>query len=172
VDNLNALLVEFREFARLPSPNPERFRLRELVDEAAGMYNIPSSGLAIDGSHVPSDLEIVADRGQMKQVFANLFKNGMAAMPEGGTVTVRAAVVQREGRDYCRVWVRDTGRGIPEGIGDRIFDPYFTTRKDGTGLGLTIVDRIVFDHKGSIRFESQSGAGTTFIIDLPLEGAG
>ena len=172
VDNLNALLVEFREFARLPSPNPERFRLRELVDEAAGMYNIPSSGLAIDGSHVPSDLEIVADRGQMKQVFANLFKNGMAAMPEGGTVTVRAAVVQREGRDYCRVWVRDTGRGIPEEIGDRIFDPYFTTRKDGTGLGLTIVDRIVFDHKGSIRFESQSGAGTTFIIDLPLEGDG
>jgi two-component system, NtrC family, nitrogen regulation sensor histidine kinase NtrY len=172
VDNLNALLVEFREFARLPSPNPERFPLRELVEEVAAMYNNPSSGVAIDASHVPPELEIVADRGQMKQVFANLFKNGMAAMPEGGTVTVRAAVVQREGRDYCRVWVRDTGRGIPEEIGDRIFDPYFTTRKDGTGLGLTIVDRIVFDHKGSIRFESQSGAGTTFIIDLPLEGDG
>jgi two-component system nitrogen regulation sensor histidine kinase NtrY len=170
VDNLNDLLVEFREFARLPSPNPERFSLRVLVEEVSAMYNNPSSGLAIDASHVPQGLEISADRGQMKQVFANLFKNGMAAMPGGGAVSVRAAVVQREGRDYCRVWVRDTGGGIPEEIGDRVFDPYFTTKKDGTGLGLTIVDRIVFDHNGSIRFESQSGAGTTFIIDLPLEG--
>jgi two-component system nitrogen regulation sensor histidine kinase NtrY len=170
VDNLNNLLVEFREFSRLPSPNPERFSLRVLVDEVSAMYNNPASGLVIDASHVPQELKIIADRSQMKQVFANLFKNGMAAMPGGGQISVRAAVVQRDGRDYCRIWVRDTGGGIDEEIRERIFDPYFTTKKDGTGLGLTIVDRIVFDHQGSIRFESQSGAGTTFIVDLPLEG--
>jgi signal transduction histidine kinase len=126
--------------------------------------------MVIDASQVPEGLRIVADRSQMKQVFANLFKNGMAAMPGGGQITVRAGVVQREGREYCRIWIRDTGEGIEEEIRERIFDPYFTTKKDGTGLGLTIVERIVFDHQGSIRFESQSGAGTTFIIDLPLEG--
>jgi len=170
VDNLNGLLVEFGEFARLPGPSPERFALRALVEEVAAVYENPASGLAVDSARVPGELEITADRGQVKQVFANLFKNAMAAMPEGGQISVGAAVVQREGREYCRVRVRDTGGGIDEAIRERIFDPYFTTRRDGTGLGLTIVERIVFDHHGSIRFESQTGAGTTFIIDLPLEG--
>ena len=169
VDNLNDLLVEFREFARLPGPKPERFRLRPLVDEVSAMYNSLGPGPSIDASRVPENLEITADRGQLKQVFANLVKNGLAAMPEGGQVSVRAAVVQREEREYCRIWVRDTGSGIDEEIRERVFDPYFTTKKDGTGLGLTIVERIVFDHNGSIRFESQAGAGATFIIDLPLE---
>ena len=169
VDNLNDLLVEFREFARLPVPSPERFGLRTLVDEVAVMYDNPASGLSVDSTRVPAEIEITADRGQIKQVFANLFKNAMSAMPEGGQISVGAAVVQREGRDYCRVRVRDTGGGIDETIRERIFDPYFTTKKDGTGLGLTIVERIVFDHRGSIRFESQAGAGTTFILDLPLE---
>ncbi|MBN1836010.1 MAG: HAMP domain-containing protein [Spirochaetales bacterium] len=170
VDNLNDLLVEFREFARLPAPRPEPFALRPLVEEVSAMYDNPASGIRVDASHVPEALHITADRGQIKQVFANLFKNAMAAMPQGGPISVRAGAVQRDGRGYCRIWIRDSGSGIEESISGRIFDPYFTTKRDGTGLGLTIVERIVFDHHGFIRFESQVDAGTTFIIDLPLEG--
>ena len=71
---------------------------------------------------------------------------------------------------YCRIRIRDTGRGIPVSVGDRVFMPYFTTKSAGTGLGLSIVERIVSEHGGAIRFESEEGAGTTFYVDLPLDG--
>jgi nitrogen fixation/metabolism regulation signal transduction histidine kinase len=167
VDSLNAMLGQFREFARLPMPKPERVRIREVAEEAAAMYSTLSGKVTIDCSRVGSESMVLADRAQLKQMFANLMKNAIQAMPDGGAITVASALVTMEGRSFCRIWVRDTGQGIAEQIRDMVFRPYFTTKKEGTGLGLTIVERIVFDHAGSIRFESQKGVGTTFIIDLP-----
>jgi two-component system nitrogen regulation sensor histidine kinase NtrY len=77
-------------------------------------------------------------------------------------------VVNKENRRFCRIWIKDSGSGIPEGIRGRVFEPYFTSKAEGAGLGLAIVERIVFDHDGTIWFETQEGVGTTFIIDLPL----
>jgi two-component system nitrogen regulation sensor histidine kinase NtrY len=167
VDNLNAMLAQFRDFARLPMPKPERVLLRGVAEEAAAMYSTLSGKVTIDCTRVAADSAITADRAQLKQVFANLFKNAIQAMADGGSIMVASAVVTMEGRNFCRIWVRDTGQGIAEEIRDMVFRPYFTTKKEGTGLGLTIVERIVFDHAGNIRFESQNGVGTTFIIDLP-----
>lgn len=167
VDNLNDMLVQFRDFARLPMPKPERVAVREAAEEAASMYGALSGKVSIDCSRIAADSVVTADRAQLKQVFANLFKNAIQAMPDGGTITVSSARLTMEGRSFCRIWVRDTGQGIAEAIRDMVFKPYFTTKKQGTGLGLTIVERIVFDHGGSIRFESENGAGTTFVIDLP-----
>jgi nitrogen fixation/metabolism regulation signal transduction histidine kinase len=169
VDNLDAMLVQFRDFARLPMPKPERVLVREVAEEAAAVYSALSGKVTIDCTRVVADTEVTADRAQLKQVFANLFKNAIQAMAGGGSITVASAVVTMEGRNFCRIWVRDSGQGIAEQIRDMVFRPYFTTKKEGTGLGLTIVERIVFDHAGSIRFESQNGVGTTFIIDLPAE---
>jgi nitrogen fixation/metabolism regulation signal transduction histidine kinase len=167
VDNLNAMLSQFRDFARLPMPKPERVLLRGVAEEAAAMYSTLSGKVTIDCTRIGADSAVTADRAQLKQVFANLFKNAIQAMADGGSITVASAVVTMEGRNFCRIWVRDTGQGIAEEIRDMVFRPYFTTKKEGTGLGLTIVERIVFDHAGNIRFESQNGVGTTFIIDLP-----
>ena len=133
------------------------------------MYKHIAGRVDIDLSHLKEDIFLNADRNQLKQVFANLLKNGIQAMPEGGTILVRCDVVGKENRDYCRIWIEDTGIGIREEYHDQVFRPYFTTKKDGTGLGLAIVERVVFDHHGSIRFETQAGLGTTFIIDLPME---
>ncbi len=169
VDNLNKLLGEFREFARLPGPQPETVNILQLVEEVAAMYKHIAGRVDIDLSHLKEDIFLNADRNQLKQVFANLLKNGIQAMPEGGTILVRCDVVGKENRDYCRIWIEDTGIGIREEYHDQVFRPYFTTKKDGTGLGLAIVERVVFDHHGSIRFETQAGLGTTFIIDLPME---
>jgi nitrogen fixation/metabolism regulation signal transduction histidine kinase len=166
VDNLNDMLAHFRDFARLPVPRPEVCRLREVADEAAAIYG--NASVAIDTSRVGEHSMVTADRSQLKQLFANLFQNAIQAMPDGGRISVASAEVSQEGRRFCRVQVRDTGSGIAEDIRDMIFKPYFTTKKQGAGLGLTIVERIVFDHGGSIRFETQAGVGTTFIIDLPL----
>ena len=166
VDNLNDMLTHFRDFARLPVPRPETCRLREVAEEAAGMY--ATASVAIDCSRVGADSVITADRSQLQQLFANLFQNAIQAMPAGGQISVASAVVSKEGRGFCRLQVRDTGSGIAEEIRDMIFRPYFTTKKQGAGLGLTIVERIVFDHAGSIRLETQAGVGTTFVIDLPM----
>ncbi|UCF99853.1 MAG: HAMP domain-containing protein [Spirochaetaceae bacterium] len=168
VDNLNELLVEFREFARLPMPRLQSIPLGELVEEVVAMYRNLSASVAIDCSHVSEDSVVRADPGQIKQVIANLIRNAIQAMPRGGEVSIRSAVVNKENRRFCRIWIKDSGEGIPEEIRNRVFEPYFTSKREGAGLGLAIVERIVFDHDGSIWFETQEGVGTTFIIDLPL----
>ena len=86
-----------------------------------------------------------------------------------GRVEIGADLVKAADSRYCRLRIRDSGRGIPPTIGEKVFVPYFTTKTTGTGLGLSIVERIVADHGGEIRFESEEGAGTTFFIDLPLD---
>jgi signal transduction histidine kinase len=100
----------------------------------------------------------------MQQVFVNLAKNAMQAMAKGGTLTVQS------GGDSEVVWVSvaDTGGGIPSEKLNRIFEPFYTTKKKGTGLGLMIVQRIVRAHGGNIEIESQVGRGTTFRVRLPL----
>jgi signal transduction histidine kinase len=113
----------------------------------------------------PAVPEILADEGQMKQVFMNLIKNAGEAMPDGGTLTVRT---RREGQ-MLRVEVSDTGCGISAANRERLFQEFFTTKDRGYGLGLHIVDTVVQRHKGTIAVESEPGQGTTFILHLPIE---
>ena len=132
------------------------------------MYRNLSTEVIVDMSRISQDSVIRADPGQVKQVLANLIRNAVQAMPGGGEVSVRSAVVNKENRRFCRIWIKDSGSGIPEEIRGRVFEPYFTSKTEGAGLGLAIVERIVFDHDGNIWFETQEDVGTTFIIDLPL----
>ena len=112
------------------------------------------------GEGVP---EVMADPEQLKQVFVNLISNAVQAMSDGGTLTITT------GTDGGFVFIRftDDGPGIPAEILGKVFDPFVSTRDDGTGLGLTIVHRIVDDHDGHIEVTSEQGAGTTFTVWLP-----
>ncbi len=172
VDNLERMLREFADFAKLPMPQPAPVRLSDMLEEVAVVYRNLSTLVQIDLHEVPESLTVTVDRDQMKRVFANLFTNAIQAMPKGGQLTLHADVVKKGHSSLCRIAVHDTGTGIPEQDVERVFDPYFTTKKDGTGLGLAIVQRIVFDHKGSVWAESDGANGTTFFIDLPLAAAG
>jgi signal transduction histidine kinase len=104
------------------------------------------------------------DVAQIKQVLVNLIKNAMQAMTKGGTLTVQT------GSRPDEVWVSiaDTGGGIPQEKINRIFEPFYTTKQKGTGLGLMIVQRVVRDHGGRIELESNVGKGTVFRVWLPL----
>jgi two-component system nitrogen regulation sensor histidine kinase NtrY len=170
VEGLERLLGEFGEFARLPEPTLEPVRLRELLGEVASTYAPASGAVAVDLHEVPADLVLSVDRAQMRRAFANLFANAVQAMPGGGRLAVRADAVSKGHQAWCRLAVSDTGPGISESERERVFDPYFTTRKGGTGLGLAIVRRIVFDHGGNVWVESRPGEGTTFFVDLPVGG--
>lgn len=170
VEGLERLLAEFGEFARLPEPNIEPVRLRELLGEVASTYAPASGAVRVDLHEVPAELVLSLDRLQMRRALANLFTNAVQAMPRGGTIAVRTDAVRKGHQAWCRLAVSDTGPGIAEGDRERIFDPYYTTKKGGTGLGLAIVRRIVFDHGGNVWVESRPGGGATFYLDLPAGG--
>ncbi len=125
---------------------------------------------------IPEDLwPVEADEEQIKQVFHNLVSNADQAMPDGGTLSVTAEnvvlgddeILMLQGGKYVRIKVSDTGAGIPREYVSKIYEPYFTTKQFGSGLGLTVTHSIVRNHGGTIEVESRPGAGTTFIVYLP-----
>lgn len=112
---------------------------------------------------------VTADRELLKQVFLNICKNGIEAMGRGGTLTITERVDAKE--RLVHVDVHDTGPGIPPYLVDKIFDPFFTTKEQGTGLGLSVCQRIIHDIGGSIRVSSK-GFGTTFTVSIPYDDDG
>jgi len=166
---MNALLTDFRSFARLPEPSPDWTNLRALVEESCAPYRTSFPETRFDASDVEPDLVLRVDRTRMRQALENLISNSLDAMDGKGLVSFRSDLVKAAESRYCRLQIRDTGRGIPPEIRDRIFAPYFTTKRAGTGLGLSITERIVQDHGGRMRFESEPGAGTVFFLDLPFD---
>jgi len=111
-------------------------------------------------------LPISGDRDHLVQAFMNLMLNAIQAMPDGGTILVSANYTA--GARYCTVTVEDSGIGIAPENQDHIFDMFFTTRKGGTGLGLPLVQRIIYEHQGFLEVESTPGEGTRFLIKLPV----
>jgi signal transduction histidine kinase len=116
--------------------------------------------LEVDDS-LPS---ILGDERFLRQMVVNLIKNAMGAMEKGGTLTLSA----RRKEDVIVLTVEDTGIGIPEAVLGRIFEPYFTTKADGTGLGLTMAYKVVKEHGGDISVQSEAGRGTAFTVTLPV----
>jgi len=115
--------------------------------------------------------DVVANEGQLRQVFLGLASNALDAMDGKGTLTV---TTRRRNAREVEVGFADQGPGIPEHVLPRVFDPFFTTKPpgQGTGLGLAIAQGIVADHEGRIEVDTRVGAGTTFRVILPLQPAG
>ena len=105
-----------------------------------------------------------------EQIFTNLVQNAYEAMSEGGgKLSVRAAAANSDGRRGAEIDIHDTGPGIPRELEEQIFNPFFTTKKEGVGLGLSIVSKIVDEHRGCIRVSSDPGRGACFRVFLPAE---
>ena len=112
-------------------------------------------------------LPVTADPELLHRAISNLVLNAMDAMPNGGTLTMEAE--RRD--DAVAVRIGDTGTGMTAEECERLFTPYYTTKRHGTGLGLAIVQSIVSDHGGTIRVESAPGKGSSFIVELPVRAA-
>jgi signal transduction histidine kinase len=116
-------------------------------------------------------LRVLGDADQLKQVFLNLLLNALQSMPSGGRITVAAAPWPRSeppGTRWAQARIEDTGAGIPPEQMRRVFDPFYTTKRDGTGLGLAICHGIIEQHQGEIQLESEVGKGTAVSVRLPL----
>jgi PAS domain S-box-containing protein len=162
VTRVNGIVQQFLDFARPPRLAPAPTDVARLLEESIRIVESRAGekGLVIrrgfDGLG-----EARLDAGQMKQALLNLLTNAVDAT-DRGEIAVRASRGER-----LEIVVSDTGRGIPPDQLSRVFDLYFTTRADGTGLGLSLVQRIVADHGGRIHVESEVGKGTTFTLTLP-----
>ncbi len=169
VEGMDALLSDFRAFASLPEPQRDWTELAGLVADSVALYaaSYPEVRFLLGG--LPEGLTLRVDRATMKRALGNLLGNAIDAMEGRGEIEIAADLVKAADSRYCRLKIRDTGRGIPPSLGEKVFMPYFTTKSEGTGLGLSIVERIVSEHGGAIRFESEEGEGTTFYVDLPLD---
>jgi signal transduction histidine kinase len=158
------MVDEFSRFARMPRPHPTRTDLDQLVEETAGLYKEIKSGVQVDWEVEDRARFAWVDREQIKSVLINLLDNALEATEAPGSVSVR--VDTRGG--FVEMRVADTGAGITPEDKERLFQPHFSTKGRGTGLGLTIAHRVVTEHHGTIRAESNQPQGTVFIVELPL----
>jgi two-component system, NtrC family, sensor histidine kinase PilS len=167
VDRVNALISNLLDYARPRTEDRQRLDLGEMVAEIAKIFEQERRAKEVRLQlHAPASVWVEAASGQMQQVLWNLLRNAAEAMPEGGTIYLSTA--QRNATPpEAILMVRDTGIGIAREDLDHIFEPFFSRKAGGTGLGLATTSRIVEDHKGTIDVLSQPGKGTTFTVRLP-----
>jgi nitrogen fixation/metabolism regulation signal transduction histidine kinase len=168
-EGLSTLLNEFRTLSKPMEPSQSRTGLREPLEEAVNAYSSSYPGVKFDIEHVGTGVSLKIDKNRFSQILTNLVINAIDAMSGKGTIEIRSDLVKKREVCYCRISVKDSGKGIGLQESRLIFTPYYTTKESGTGLGLPIVERIVNDHGGAIWFDSAEGMGTTFYIDLPAE---
>lgn len=171
IERIDSLVLGLLSLAKPSPPKLEPISLNSILDETLTPITIrmEERGIKLKKTYRKDLPQVMGDSLQLKQVFSNLIINCMQATSEGGRVTVITSW-QRDSRHkngYVEIKISDTGVGIPQKELDKIFNPFFTTKHEGVGLGLTICHRIIEDHRGNIHVESKEGVGTTFIISLP-----
>lgn len=166
VARMKRIVTEFSDFARMPAPRPVETDLVDLAAQVVALYRDTAPGVDVD---VAADGDVFAevDPDQLRQALINLVKNGLEALggaSDGGSLEVRVSAAED---GTALVIITDNGSGMDEATLQKLFVPYFTTKAEGTGLGLAIVHRIIAEHGGTIRVDSQAGVGTRFAIRLP-----
>jgi signal transduction histidine kinase len=165
VDRLHAVTEEYLRFARLPKPAFASEDLNDLLDGLVGFLapEMAAADIHVELQLAPGLPPVRGDEAQLRAAFMNLLRNSREAMPSGGAIRVAT----RPAAGGVEVEVRDTGGGIsPEDLG-RIFDPFYSTKEKGTGLGLAFAQQVLKEHGGAIRCDSVVGRGTAFTVLLP-----
>ncbi len=166
VSALKNLVDEFSRFAKLPTAKPVEINILEMIESAIGLYEGMGDTLEIK-TCFSDDIPVVkADPEQLKRVMVNLMDNAVESMKGEGRITVKAEY--DVSTQSARISVADEGEGIDPENRDKLFVPYFSTKKEGTGLGLAIVSRIISDHNGSISVADNSPKGTVVSFEIPV----
>jgi len=174
VDRICGLINDLLSFARPSRPKVIQENMNDVID---GIARILESEAKEKNVEITRDFtaglpKVWIDREQMKQVFMNLILNAIQAMTKGGTISISTRPHSKnqagQAGQFVQVEVRDNGLGIPEENLEHIFDPFFTNKDEGSGLGLSISHQIVQEHGGYITVESKIGAGTSFFVNIPV----
>jgi signal transduction histidine kinase len=171
VDRISSLVTELLDFARPSDPKLDLEDVNTILDGMILLVSTETKKKQINitknyGSDLPP---VQVDREQIKQVFLNILLNAIEATRENGKIDVKTrSFIKPGGEPYVQIEFTDTGSGIPEEYMEDIFNPFFTTKSTGSGLGLSISNQIIQDHRGYIHVESQLNKGSSFFINLPV----
>ena len=166
IERLNGIVVDFLFAVRPMDTNMTRGNINKVVQEIIEFiqYELSESGIRLEKNLASNLPKVDVDEKYMKQALINVIKNGMAAMQPEGTLTVST----REDEGFVHIDIRDTGIGMSDEQIAKIFEPYYTTKEFGSGLGLTVVYKVIKEHGGEITVNSKEGEGTTFTLSLPI----
>ena len=170
VDTLTEMSDVYLRFARFPRLDTKPASVNTILIELSKFFNKErvQRGITLKESYAPDLPLILLDANQIKQAFLNILKNSFEAMPEGGKLSISTRL-----KDNCiEVWITDTGSGISKEDIQRVFDPFYSVKADGTGLGLALTMKTVEGHHGEIICKSTIGKGTTIVISFPVENCG
>lgn len=167
ITRIEMILSELLILAKPQTVKFERQDIRVLLAQVTTLLDTQAilNNVQIVTEFSPGITHISCDENQLKQVFINFIKNAIEAMPGGGEVVIR---LKREGTDRIKLSIIDQGCGIPEHVLDRIGQPFYTTKENGTGLGFMVSKRIIENHQGTVRVTSRENSGTTVEVVLPL----
>lgn len=163
---IDRLITSITRFAKKSSMEFKHFNIEEVIQEVLLMFSksIKMKTVLVEENYEENSVNVWGEPNQMEQVFTNLIQNAVQAMDLNGKLFINTKSID----GYLRVTLEDTGPGIPEDKLEDIFEAFYTTKDDGTGLGLNICKRIIHEHSGEIRVVSELGKGTKFTIDLPV----
>jgi signal transduction histidine kinase len=164
-NRLNDIITDFLNYARPQTPNKAPCRIEEILEKNIGFLSseLEGAGCEIRYRFEAENAMLWADSNMLYQAFLNILINAMQAMPNGGRIDVS---VQNSGRQIL-IRFEDTGVGIPDELTEKVWDPFFTTKDKGTGLGLGIVKNIIRAHEGSVRISTRPEGGTRVEVELP-----
>jgi two-component system sensor histidine kinase PilS (NtrC family) len=172
-DRLDGFVKDFLLLARPKQSERTDINVEVIIDDL--LESLPFSPEWCEDIEVIKSLcnqtRIYGNKAEIRQVIWNLIINAVQAMPEGGRLKIETRQVFIDSKEYLEIRISDNGCGIEEKSQDMVFEPFYTTKENGTGIGLAIVNRIVENHMGKIRIESKPGKGTDCIVSLPQEEA-
>jgi hypothetical protein len=168
VDSVRTLVDEFAMLARFPASHPRPADLNAIVVSTLNLFDGRLDGIRLVASLAPDLPKVMADEDAIKRALANLVDNAAEAMEGSLLREIHVSTGLVTSHDAVEIVIADTGHGVTQELKEKLFLPYFSTKNRGTGLGLAIVNRIVEDHRGSIRVEENAPVGTRFIVELPL----
>jgi len=168
VETVRQLVDEFSTLARFPTAQPRPSDINRIVESALQLFTGRLDGVHIETGLTPDLPPVLADPDAMKRAIANLVDNAAEALDDSLVREIYVSTSLVESKDSVEIVIADTGHGITGDVKERLFLPYFSTKKRGTGLGLPIVSRIVQEHGGSIRVEENHPVGARFILELPV----
>lgn len=165
---LSEFIRSYRELSRLPPPVKKKVHLTEILEELLGFYELTCSknGISCTVHHGPENLVIMADDAQLKQVLINLIKNATEAMKKVNDPVIRISV--KRILHQVSIEIYNSGPAIAPDVLDKIFVPFYSTKPEGSGIGLSLSRQIISNHGGQIAVESDEGKGTTFKVMLPV----
>jgi len=167
---LNKIVDDFLKFARPNEPHFQQVDLHLLIQETILLFKNRFQDITVQLDLDATLPLIPCDPDQIRQVLVNLLINAIEAMPQGGLLAISTGILNdRNNNSNVTIKIRDSGVGIPDIDLKRIFQPFFTTKKDGVGMGLAVCERIIQNHDGSIQVKSQLGVGTEFLISFPIK---